>query len=92
MRTAVAALIALAALLLACGGDSAPLAPQKEAVQPGAIIYFRQSPAPLALVAVNADGSDEHQLFSIERAHPNRSLKARGRHSELVKNQSGDWC
>ena len=66
MRTAVAALIALAALLLACGGDSARPALPEEAVQPGTIIYFRQSPAPLALVAVNADGSGERQLFLIE--------------------------
>ncbi len=66
MRTAVASLIALAALLLACGGDSTRPALPEEAVQPGTIIYFRQSPAPLALVAVNADGSDERQFFPIE--------------------------
>ena len=66
MRTAVASLIALAALILGCGGDSARPALPEEAVQPGTIIYFRQSPLPQALVAVNADGSDERQLFLIE--------------------------
>ncbi|MCH8025328.1 MAG: PD40 domain-containing protein [Chloroflexi bacterium] len=66
MRTAVVSLIALAALLLACGGDSARPALPKEADQPGTIIYFRQSPAPQTLVAVNADGSGERQLFPIE--------------------------
>lgn len=66
MRTAVAALIALAVLILGCGSDSARPALPEEAVQPGTVIYFRQSPAPLALVAVNADGSDERQLFPIE--------------------------
>ncbi|MCH8064969.1 MAG: PD40 domain-containing protein [Chloroflexi bacterium] len=66
MRRAVAALIALAALLLGCGGDSARPALPEEADQPGTIIYFRQSPVPQTLVAVNADGSGERQLFPIE--------------------------
>ena len=54
----------LAFLLLSCGGASSPAAPPDERSQPGRVVYYRQSPAPRALFAVNADGSSEEQLFT----------------------------
>ena len=64
MRAAILIPAGLAFLLLSCGGNSNPEALPEERSGPGRVVYYRQSPAPRALFAVNADGSSEEQLFT----------------------------
>lgn len=65
MRAAILVSVGLAFLLLACGGSSSPTVPPEERSEAGRVLYYRQSPAPKALVAVNAVGSSEEQLFTV---------------------------
>ena len=64
MRATLLILVASALLLLSCGGDPSPATPPEARSEPGRVVYYRQSPAPRALFAVNADGSSEEQLFT----------------------------